>query len=114
MRRMVSLLILCFLLLSSTSAFADIDEGLITIGDLVISRPVGIVVTVLGSAVFIVSLPFALTSGSVKDTADVLVGEPFRFTFTRPLGNFKQYSSFGSLEKTQKSQGTAGEQKQDE
>ena len=114
MRKMVSVLALCFLLLSSAPAFADIDEGLITVGDLFISRPVGIAVTVVGSAIFIVSLPFALTSGSVKDTADTLVGEPFRFTFTRPLGYYKQYGSYGPSEKTKKSNVDAGEQKQAE
>lgn len=102
MRKIVVLLTLCFLCLSSTAAFAQIDDGLITIGDLAVSRPVGIVVTVVGSALFVVSLPFALTSGSVKGTADVLVGQPFRFTFTRPLGDFKEYRSYGSYEKTGK------------
>ncbi len=103
MRKIVILLTACFLLFNSPAAFADLDEGLVTIGDLVVSRPLGLAVTVLGGAVFIVALPFALTSGSVKDTADVLVGEPFRFTFKRPLGNFRQGSS-SAPEKTQKDQ----------
>jgi hypothetical protein len=99
MRKIVVLLTLCFLCLTSTAAFAQIDEGLITIGDLAITRPAGILVTVVGSALFVVSLPFALTSGSVKETSDVLIGQPFRFTFKRPLGNFKEYYSYGSYEK---------------
>jgi len=99
MRKIVVLLTLCFLCLTSTAAFAQIDDGLITIGDLVVSRPVGIVVTVVGGALFVVSLPFALASGSVKETADVLVEQPFRFTFERPLGDFKEYRSYGSYEK---------------
>jgi hypothetical protein len=64
----------------------------VTVGDLAISRPFGIVATVIGGAVFIASLPFSLPSGSVKNTADTLVGEPFRFTFKRPLGDFRQYN----------------------
>jgi hypothetical protein len=112
MRKIVVLLTLCFLCLSSTAALAQIDEGLITIGDLAVSRPVGIVVTVVGSALFVVSLPFALTSGSVKETADVLVGQPFRFTFTRPLGDFKEYRSYGSYEKKGKDRNAKGEGKQ--
>lgn len=117
MRKIVVLLTLCFLCLSSTAAFAQIDEGLITIGDLAVSRPVGIVVTVVGSALFVASLPFALTSGSVKETADVLVGQPFRFTFTRPLGDFKEYrsyGSYGSYEKTRKDHNAKEEGKQSE
>jgi hypothetical protein len=102
MRKIVVLLTVCFFCLSSTAAFAQIDDGLITIGDLVVSRPVGIAVTIVGGALFVVSLPFALTSGSVKETSDVLVGQPFRFTFKRPLGDFKEYRSYGSYEKTKK------------
>ena len=112
MRKIVVLLALCFLCLSSTAAFAQIDDGLITIGDLAISRPVGIAVTAVGGALFVVSLPFALASGSVKETADVLVGQPFRFTFTRPLGDFKEYHSYGSYEKKGKDRNAKEEGKQ--
>ncbi len=103
MSKRVIILILCFLLLNTTAAFAQTDEAFLAIGDLVISRPLGLTVTVIGTAVFIVSLPFALTSGSVKDTADILVGEPFRFTFKRPLGDFTRHTVLRSPEKTQKS-----------
>jgi hypothetical protein len=114
MRKIIVLLTLCFLCLSSAAAFAQIDDGLITVGDLAVSRPVGIVVTVVGSALFVVSLPFALTSGSVRQTADVLVGQPFRFTFTRPLGDFKEYRSYGSYEKPGKDHEAKEEGKQGE
>ena len=106
MKKFVALLTLCFLCLNSTAAFAQIDEGLLTIGDLIISRPVGIAVTVVGSALFVVALPFAFTSGSVKETKDVLVDQPFKFTFKRPLGDFKEYSSIGSRKKKAKDQST--------
>jgi hypothetical protein len=110
MRKIVVVLTLCFLCLGPTAAFAQIDDGLITIGDLAITRPVGIVVTVVGGALFVVSLPFALTSGSVRETSDVLVGQPFRFTFTRPLGDFKEYRSYGSYEKKGKDRNAAKEE----
>jgi hypothetical protein len=38
--------------------------------------------------VFVVALPFAAASGSVKETADTLVVAPAKATFTRPLGDF--------------------------
>lgn len=106
MRKIVILLISCFLLLNTNAALADdFDEGLVTVGDLAISRPFGIVATVIGGAVFIAALPFSLPSGSVKNTADTLVGEPFRFTFKRPLGDYRHYSSdSGSSDKKQKRQ----------
>ncbi|MBZ0155826.1 MAG: hypothetical protein K8I29_06365 [Alphaproteobacteria bacterium] len=65
------------------------------IADTLIVRPLGIASLALGTAGFIVSLPFALTSGSVETTARELVGEPFHFTFTRPLGDFSRRDGFG-------------------
>ncbi|MEW6585949.1 MAG: hypothetical protein AB1442_10120 [Nitrospirota bacterium] len=91
MKRTVVLLTIFALLFSANTAFADIDEGFLVVGDLVIARPVGLAVTFIGGAVFVVALPFALTSKSVKSTADTLVGEPLRFTFDRPLGVFRDY-----------------------
>ena len=45
----------------------------------------------VGTAFFIVALPFALSSGSTGDAWDALVAEPFQFTFTRPLGKFENW-----------------------
>jgi len=56
--------------------------------DLLLVRPVGIVACVLGSAVFVVSLPFSLLGGNSGESAQKLVAEPAKFTFTRPLGDF--------------------------
>ena len=55
--------------------------------DVVIARPVGLVSIVTGTAAYIVALPFAITSGSVK-TLQPLVVWPFNFTFNRPVGDF--------------------------
>ena len=54
-------------------------------------RVVGIGLIVIGTAVFIVSLPFALTSGSTGDAWTGLIVDPFEFTFTRPLGKFDDW-----------------------
>ena len=56
-------------------------------------RVVGLGLALIGSAFFIVALPFALTSGSTGDAWDALVVEPFQFTFTRPLGKFEEWKS---------------------
>ncbi len=56
--------------------------------DLVLVRPLGIVATVLGCAVFIVSLPFSAMGHNTKQASQKLVKEPAKFTFTRPLGSF--------------------------
>ena len=56
-------------------------------------RVVGLGLALIGSAFFVVALPFALTSGSTGDAWDALVIEPFKFTFTRPLGKFDEWES---------------------
>ncbi|MHB8769664.1 MAG: hypothetical protein ACYC7J_01560 [Syntrophales bacterium] len=56
--------------------------------DVLIVRPVTLVGTVLGTALFVVSLPFAIPSGSVKLTAQKMIVAPFKATFTRTLGDF--------------------------
>jgi hypothetical protein len=56
--------------------------------DLLLVRPLGIVATVLGCAVFVVSLPFSALGGNTKQASQKLVKEPAEFTFTRPLGSF--------------------------
>ena len=54
-------------------------------------RLVSMGLIVIGTAVFIVSLPFALTSGSTGDAWTGLIVDPFEFTFTRPLGKFDDW-----------------------
>lgn len=56
--------------------------------DTVFLRPLGLVSTVFGGAVFIVSIPFTLASGSTGVAAEKLVSDPFAYTFTRPLGQY--------------------------
>ena len=86
-----TLLLLCALGLGLggvSPAHASVDNSLEVVGDLALVRPGCFAVTVLGSAIFIVALPFAAMSGSVHDTADTLVLHPAAATFTRPLGDF--------------------------
>ncbi len=56
--------------------------------DVVAVRPLGIVATVLGTGLFIVSLPFSALGGNVDEAAEALVVKPARFTFLRPLGEY--------------------------
>ena len=43
---------------------------------------------VLGTAAFVVSLPFTITSHSTDEAAKTLVRAPTAYTFKRPLGRF--------------------------
>jgi hypothetical protein len=53
-----------------------------------LGRPLCFAATVAGSAIFIVGLPLAVTSRSVRPTAEALILKPARATFIRPLGEF--------------------------
>ena len=64
------------------------DNSIATITDVTLVRPGCFLATLLGTAVFVVALPIAAISGSVKQTADTLVLTPAEATFTRPIGDF--------------------------
>jgi hypothetical protein len=55
--------------------------------DAIVVRPACLVATAVGSVVFVVALPWAALSKSVKKTADALVVKPANATFTRPMGD---------------------------
>ncbi len=88
-RTAATMLIAVALVLFSAPAFGY-GDGMTMTMDVLIARPAALAATVLGTAVFIVALPFAVTSGSVGMTACELVSTPFRYTFVRPVGDFSQ------------------------
>lgn len=90
MKKTVILFLTLTLILTSTPVFAAETDGFIVIMDIVIARPFGFAALVIGSAFFVVAFPFAAMSKNTSKTADTLVGEPFRFTFVRPPGDFSQ------------------------
>ena len=77
--------------LCSVAPARALDNGgpFATAADALVVRPACLVATVVGSAVFVVALPWAAASKSVKKTADTLVTKPARATFTRPLGDMQ-------------------------
>jgi hypothetical protein len=54
--------------------------------DTFLLRPLGFAATVVGTAVFVVSLPFSIPTKQVDKAAQKLVVAPAKYTFTRPLG----------------------------
>lgn len=64
------------------------DNSLEAVADVTLVRPGCLLATAIGSVFFVVSLPIAATSGSIKKTADTLVVHPAQATFTRPIGDF--------------------------
>jgi hypothetical protein len=86
---LVGLLTLGLSLSAPVSAYSDDDEeASAMICDTLFARPACLAATIVGSAFFVVSLPFAAISKKVERAAEVLVVLPAKATFTRPLGEF--------------------------
>ena len=62
--------------------------GLILV-DAFVLRPLGLAATVLGTATFVLTLPFSLPTRSAEKAAQALVVKPAEYTFARPLGEVK-------------------------
>ncbi len=58
------------------------------VADGLIARPLGIASTIIGTGLFIVTLPFSFIGGNVDEASQVLVQEPANYTFGRCLGCF--------------------------
>lgn len=84
------------LILSTSLAFADTSEdsdvtakeAFLSIGDILVVRPLGAAATVGGFGIFAVASPFAAMAGAVNEVWDPLVQKPADFTFFRDLGDF--------------------------
>ena len=88
-RTVAAITIVCLTLpqtLWAQSALDDSPHPAAMVGDLLIARPVGVVLTVGGAAAFLVSLPFTLLAGHAGEAADKLIVGPGATTFMRCLG----------------------------
>lgn len=88
MKRRIFMVLVVLLFATASPAARAFEDGSFEAvsADIIVVRPLGFVATVLGSALFLVSLPVAAISGSTEETAEALVYTPGRLTFTRPLG----------------------------
>ena len=94
-KTLVILMVVVFVITAAASnSFAQAtikDEEISTenmVADALIVRPLGIIATLLGAGLFVISLPFSALGKNVKEAGDKLVVAPAKFTFTRPLGEF--------------------------
>ena len=71
--------------LSQTDILSQGEKMLL---DALLLRPLGLVTTVAGTAVYGVSLPFSLLAGNEAEARQHLLNDPARYTFKRPLGKF--------------------------
>jgi hypothetical protein len=89
------LCVLVLLLGTVTRGYATGDTGATSVAvDVLVARPVSFTLTVVGAALFVVSLPVAVFSGGVDKTAHTLVVAPGKDTFVRPLGNFDGFLDY--------------------
>jgi hypothetical protein len=68
----------------------------VAFADAVIARPVGLVTTIAGIGIFLVTLPMTAPSGDAGGAAWNLIGKPGGWTFDRSLGrSAPQYQDKG-------------------
>jgi hypothetical protein len=70
---------------SYTARTEDVSAETIIVDGLLL-RPGGLAATVVGTAVFVVTLPFSIPTKSVDKAAQKLIVDPAKYTFVRPLG----------------------------
>ncbi len=85
MKKMIVLVVLLAVVLTSSFAFA-VDDASKIVGDVILLKPVGFVVMVAGTVLYIASWPIAAITDSSDHTYEVLVKQPYDYTFTRPVG----------------------------
>jgi hypothetical protein len=93
-----------FLVSSPGWAQSSVDErpsAFAMTGDLLVARPIGLVMTAVGGAAFVVSLPFTALAGSMAESAETLVLGPAETTFMRCLGCIQPGYSYKDVERRQ-------------
>lgn len=88
-RAVLTTLAVCLMTLSSLGHARAVDEkpsALAMTGDALFVRPALLATTIVGSAVYLVSLPFSALGGNAGEAGEVLVVGPAKATFVRCLG----------------------------
>lgn len=76
---------------ASAQGYNEEEEpsGTAMIADLVVVRPLGIVTTIAGCVLFVLSSPFSAMGDNIDTAKEKLINEPAAYTFKRPLGEFE-------------------------
>ena len=81
-------------LLFASTATSSAQDDIEMMADVALVRPGCFLATIVGSAFFVVSLPIAAMSHSVKRSAHVFVCRPAWNTFKRPLGEMHEMEDY--------------------
>ncbi len=71
---------------SQAARFEEKPGAFTMVADLLVARPIGLVMLGIGSAAWVVTLPFSLFGGNPIDSSAELVFKPAREVFVRCLG----------------------------
>lgn len=74
---------------ANLSAEASKPSPAYMVVDLFAARPLGIVATLFGTATFLLALPFSELGNNTQQSFDMLVSPAAKYTFKRPLGDFR-------------------------
>ena len=88
-RTLIATAAACLMAFSGLGHAQAIDEtpsALAMTGDALFVRPLLLATTLVGGAVYLVSLPFSALGGNAAEAGEVLVVGPARATFVRCLG----------------------------
>ena len=72
--------------MSQADTTQSTPSALAMTGDALFARPALLAMTLVGGAVYVVSLPFSLLGGNAAEAGKVLVVDPAKATFVRCLG----------------------------
>ena len=89
----VSVFLIISLLLLSLHSFASAQgnpssapSGGAIIADILLLRPLGFLGLVAGTAGVVISFPVTIPFNRTHEVAEILIMQPYRYTFERPLG----------------------------
>jgi len=92
MRRVITFLMISFFVLSfnplvfaedNSSKNPSVGEVL---GDILWIRPLGVIGTVMGATAYVISLPVTTPLKKANEASQVLIKDPYKHYFKRPLG----------------------------
>jgi len=95
-KQFITALCVLALLVSTTVPGFAADGGDTTsyVVDVAVARPISLAMTIVGSVLFAVSLPFSAASGTTGKAAKKLVAGPAKDTFSRPLGDLEEFMEY--------------------
>ncbi len=85
----ISLMILFLGLLSGTFALAQTPSTGAVVADVLLFRPLGCLGIIAGTAGVIISWPVTIFFNRTHEVIEILIMQPYRYTFERPLGKME-------------------------